>query len=253
MSNLQIFIIAYDRIYNKVVDQLTASELESITCYGVQKRVPKAITPLIRTRVNEWELPWNDYGFQTRQYYEYSSMVHLYKNLNLIEKLSHIGILHYDVIFNVNSVNEIKQVIEVNPNTIFYQKIRSREQLSLHKHEVDSLCALMGKRMGITIDSDLAWNNGWISEALSITPKAVLCKFAKFIHDHGEEIEYILRHNVGGIMNHCPHRICGIVERLWGFYLVSSGMDLKPMNVTHDWDSYQHRHMSMNGTGVATI
>lgn len=107
--------------------------------------------------------------------------------------------------------------------------------------------------MGISIDIAPSWDIGWVSESLSLTPKHIFLKFAEFLHNHHTDIENILRTNKWGIMNICPHRICGIVERMWGFYLVGCGLPLKQMNVIHDWDSYQHHHMLMNGTGLANL
>jgi hypothetical protein len=253
MNNIIFFLITYDRLYDKAIDRLSASELKYVTCYKVQKKVQKEISSLIESQLNEWELPWNDYYFQTNQYYEYGSMIHLYKNPTILQHLTHVGILHYDVIFNHNSINEVLETLNEQPNTIFYQMRRPSNQLSLSKYEVDKLCEFMTEKMGMYIDGSVAWYSGWISESLTLTPKRVFEKYAKFLCEHYKEIEDILRYNKWNIMDHCPHRMCGILERMWGFYLVSCNLPLKQLNIVHDWDSYQHHHMSMNGTGISTI
>jgi len=251
--NINFFVIAYDLLLDKVVQQLSEDELNKLTSYTVQKRIPKQISAKINNRINEWELPWNDYFYQTNQCYEYGAMVHLFKNKELIENLTHIGILHYDVIFNKNSINNILLELTKNPDTIFYQMIRPREQLSLSKYEVFKLCEFMEERMDIMIDGSIAWNDGWISEALSLTPKYIFEKFALFLYKHHLEIKDILKTNRWNIMDHCPHRMCGILERMWGFYLVSRDLPLRQLDIIHDWDSYQHKHMETNGSGASTL
>ena len=97
------------------------------------------------------------------------------------------------------------------------------------------------------------FNTLTFQEYLKDSSAQSLGKFGEFLLYHAHEIETILKNNVWGMMNHCPHRICGIIERMWGFYLVSLNMPLKQLNMVHDWDSYNHEHMKMNGTGVATL
>lgn len=45
-------------------------------------------------------------------------------------------------------------------------------------------------------------------------------------------------------MNRVNHRVCGIVERMWGFYLASQQIPQVQLDVIHDWDSYIHKHSS---------
>lgn len=251
--NLEIFVVAYDQINDRVVEQLSSEELKLVTAYTVQKKVKKDITSYIKKIINEWELIWNNYNFQSKQYYEYGTFVHLYNNYELIKNLTHIGLVHYDVLFHKNSINEIIDTLNVDPETIFYEMRRPRNQLSLLDNEIEHVCNFMSNSLGMDINSNYVKNNEWISECLSITPKHIFIKFAKFLNDFHSEIENILSQNRWNIMNHCPHRLCGFIERMWGFYLISCGLPLKQMNIRHDWDSYQHKHMEYNGTGVNTI
>jgi hypothetical protein len=242
--NIKYFLVTYDRLYDKVIEQLDEDELKLISCYQIQKKVQKQISKLITNNIKEWELEWNDYYYQNKQYYEYGSMIHILNNPKISDNLTHIGILHYDVIFNKNSVNTMIDVLKTNPNTIFYQKKRGLVDLYLTKYELDKICEFMSEKLNMNIDSNFIWNNGFISEALSLTPKPVFLKFAKYLQDNRNEIEDILIKNKWGIMNRINHRVCGIVERMWGFYLVSCGLPLKEMDVIHDWDSYIHKHSS---------
>lgn len=242
MNKLNFFLVTYDRLYDKVIENLNETEISDIVCYNVQKSVLKKITPLVKNQINEWELEWNDFGYQKKQYYEYAAFIHLLKNPKLVENLTHIGISHYDTIMEKNSIKNLYKDLEKNPNIIFYQRIRDTYDLYLSKYEVDCLSNFMSEKLEMNIDPNNIWNNGWISEALSLTPKSVFMKFAEFLLNNKSEIENILLQNKWGIMNHINHRICGVVERMWGFYLVSCGLTLKKMDIIHDWDSYVHKH-----------
>jgi hypothetical protein len=253
MIDINFFLVTYDRLLDKALANLSEEELSSISCYAVQKKVPKQISSKVKTVYEEWNLPWNDYFYQTKQYYEYGAIVHLFKNQNLIAHNTHIGLMHYDVLFEQNSVKDIQKHLHTNHDTIFYQKIRPPEQMSLLDYELNKLCEFMSTRLGMHIDSDNIKQAGWISESLSVTPKNVFLKFGEFLLHYGKEIETILKNNIWGIMNHCPHRICGIIERMWGFYLMSLPNEKKQMNVIHDWYSYEHYHMLANGTGAKNL
>ena len=243
MIKFNFFLVSYDRLENKVIDSLSDDEIRCVKCYSVQKSVPKKITNEGDV-INEWDLNWNDYSYQQKQYYEYGSIVHLVKNIENIKDLTHVGLLHYDVLFNKNSINEISEKLILNPNIIFYQRIRYNNDLYLSKYELDEICNFLNEKMDINANSDNIWNNGWISEALSLTPIDVFIKFGNFIIDNRIEIEEILTKNRWGIMNRINHRVCGIVERMWGIYLMSLDIKKEKMNIEHDWDSYTHKHQS---------
>jgi hypothetical protein len=240
---LNFFLVSYDRLDDKVINNLSDSEVDTVKCYAVQKSVPKKITPRVEV-INEWELDWNDYSYQSKQYYEYGTIIHLINNPHLIENLTHIGLLHYDVLFNENSVNDILESISNNPNQIFYQRIRYINDLYLSRYHLVEICNFMNEKLEMNISADNIWDNGWISEALSVTPVDVFKKFGNFILDNRNEIEDILLKNRWGIMDHINHRICGIIERMWGIYLISYGLTLTKMNIEHDWDSYVHKHQT---------
>lgn len=237
---LKIFLITYDRLIDRAIEKLTETEKENIVCYTVQKNIPKNIVDGVLI-VNEWELFWNDYTYQQKQYYEYGSFVHLLNNEYLIEGLTHIGILHYDIIFKENSISNIIDYIE-DKNKIFYNKIRYYNELYLTPFELFNICEFLNKRLNVNINYEFILNNGWISECLSVVPIEIFKNFAKFIQEYRTDIENILLNNMWGIMNVIPHRMCGIIERMWGIYLVSSGMELKQFDIIHDWNYYKHKH-----------
>ena len=96
--------------------------------------------------------------------------------------------------------------------------------------------------MKINIDVMNIVKNGWISETFSVTPIEVFRKFGEFILNNKQDIEDILDKNRWGIMNNIKHRMCGIVERMWGFYLVSLNCKLEKMDIEHDHNAYYHQH-----------
>jgi len=244
MNKLHFFLVTYDRLIDRTIENLSEDELKNVSCYAVQKSVKKNISLAVKHTINEWELPWNNFEYQTKQYYEYGTFVHLLQNPKLTENLTHIGISHYDTIFEQNSINEIYDILKKNSNTIFYQRIRSIPDLYLTKYELDHICEFMSLKLEMNINSDYIWNNGWVSEALSLTPKNVFLKFANFIYQNKNDVENILIQNKWGIMDNINHRVCGLVERMWGFYLMCCNLEMQKMKVIHDWDFYTHKHQS---------
>jgi len=242
MTNIKYYLVTVDRLDHKVVHKLTKEERKSIICYAVNPAKPKLITPALQV-IKEWELPWHDNRYQTLQYYEYGTIVHCVKNPELLEGLSHVGLLHYDVYFPENSVNEINETLNKNPHKILYNTIRKNNQLFFSRDQFNNLVDFMSEKLNMKIEKDKIWDNIWISEALSVTPVEVYKKFGEFLLKHQYEIEDILNSNKWGIMDRVKHRLCGFTERMWGMYLVSTGLELELMPIIHDWESYQHGHL----------
>jgi len=246
MTNIKYFLVTYDRLSSKVCKKLSKEEKFNVYCYAVRKDIPKIIDKSVKL-INEWELNWYDNRYQTLQYYEYGAIVHLLKNLKLLKNTSHVGLLHYDVIFNKNSINDIHSKLVKDPNQIFYvSKREDINSLYLSKFQLDKICNYMEIKLKIKIDSNYIWENGWISEALSVTPIDVFKKFGKFILENQYDFEDILRNNRWGVMNKVKHRPCGFVERMWGIYLMSLKMPMHQMNVIHDHNSYEHIHLKQS-------
>jgi hypothetical protein len=241
MPNIKFYLVSYDRVLDRAVESLSEEDLKKVKCYAIQKKVPKSITDKIDT-LNEWEMEWNDYKYQEKQYYEYGAIAHLTKNPKMTEGLTHVGLLHYDVKFGKESISKMEESLSKNPNKIYYNCIRGVQDLYLTQEHFLGICDFMTRRLGVTIDPNHIIKTGWVSEALSVTPIAVFNHFGKFLVNHGHEIEDILISNRWGIMNHINHRICGIVERMWGFYLISLKYEMEKMEIEHDWDFYQHQH-----------
>jgi hypothetical protein len=239
--SVRFFLVTYDRIEDRVVKDLSEEELKHVTAYCVQKKVPKRIPNGVNI-LNEWELNWNDFDYQQKQYYEYGAIVHLTKNPNLTENLSHIGLLHWDVRFNKDSINNIVNDIKSDPNVLYYENILNGH-LYLSEMEVINLCDFMSEKMNVIVDPGIPLTRGWLSHSLSIVPVDIFTKFGKFLIDYKTDIEDILLKNRWGIMNIYNHKICGIIERMWGFYLMSQNVNFKKMDIDHESAFYEHKHL----------
>lgn len=240
-NKINFYLVSYDRLYDRVVENLESFELSDIYCYAVQKNVKKDITSKIKV-INEWEMDWNDFSYQEKQYYEYGSIIHLMNNPSIISDCTHIGLLHYDIIFNKKSIQNIYNEINADTNKIFYQCIRPNSQLLLTKHQLNMICKFMSDKLKMKINSDHIWVNGWVSEALSVVPKEVFINFGQYLINNKIEIENMLLQNLWGLMTTTNHRICGFVERMWGIYLMSLNMDMIKLDIIHDRDFYEHQH-----------
>jgi hypothetical protein len=241
--NLNFFIVSYNKLYDRITQNLKDDHINMLTAYYVRKSIPKDITLNNINSINEWDLEWNDYEFQKKQYYEYATIMHLTKNFHLIKDLTHIGLLHYDVIFQNNSIDEIINKLNTNPNQIFYQCLRGPNDLYLFSEEFFGICNFMSEKLNMQINPRVIIERGWISEAMSVVPINVFTKFGNFLLNNHKDIEDILISNRWGIMNKVNHRICGIVERMWGIYLMNCGMEISKMNIEHDWNYYNHDHL----------
>ena len=135
MVNLKLFLVSYDQCLREALRNLTKEEKSNLYCYAVNQQKFKLITARIKI-INEWELPWHDNRYQFLQYYEYGILPHLVKNSQLTEGLTHVGMLHNDVLFHENSINELYEKFEENPNQIFYVERRGRDVLYFSKEQV---------------------------------------------------------------------------------------------------------------------
>jgi len=128
MANIKYYLVTFDRLDRRVIYKLSKEEKKSIICYAVNSAIPKLITPEIKI-VEEWKLKWYTPRYQFLQYYEYGAIVHCIKNPELLEGLTHVGLLHYDVFFPENSINEIKENLNKNPDIILYNTLRHNDTL----------------------------------------------------------------------------------------------------------------------------
>jgi len=243
MNNIKFYLVSYDQCQQRAIANLTKEEKEKVYCYAVNAAKPKFITAKIK-RINEWELPWHDNRYQFLQYYEYGTLPHIVKNPQLYEGLTHIGMLHNDVLFHKNSVNNTISSLEKNPNKIFYVILRKNDVLYFNKEQLKHIIDYISPKLKIKVDLDKIWNDGWISESMTVTPVEIFTRFGEFMLKYQFDFENILYTNRWGLMNTVKHRNCGFIERLWGIYLVSCGMPIERMEVDHDRENYEHQHLA---------
>lgn len=242
MTNIKYYLVSADRCDYRSISLLNEEEQKSVICYSVNPSIQKTITDKIQV-INEWELSWHSNRYQALQYYEYGLFAHAIKNPELLEGLTHIGLLHYDVRFQEDSVNYHHEYLEMQPDTIFYNTKRQNNQLYFNRFQFNKICEFLEERLDININKDKVWNDGWYSEALSITPIDVFKKFGEFFVKYQYEIEGLLNFNKWQLMDSVKHRLCGFSERLWGIYLMSIDMSHKEMLIDHEHGLYKHLHL----------
>jgi len=242
MINIKYYLVSYDTCKQRAVENLTKEERNKVICYAVNAAKPKFITAKVKI-INEWQLPWHDNRYQFLQYYEYGTLPHLVKNLDLLKDLTHVGMLHNDVLFYENSVNNMISELEENSNRIYYVVLRKNDVLYFNKEQLKHIIDYINPKLNIDIDIDKIWNDGWISESMAVAPVEIFTRFGEFILKYQYDFENILYTNRWGLMSTVKHRNCGFVERLWGIYLVSCGMEIKRMEVDHDRENYEHAHL----------
>jgi len=242
MSNIKYYLVSYDRCDHKAVSKLTPEEREKVICYAVNGAVPKIIGARVKI-INEWQLKWYTPRYQMLKYYEYGFIPHCIKNPELLEGLTHVGFLHNDVLFAPNSINDMHKKLDENPRQIFYIILRQNDVLYFTKDQLKYICEYMSPKLDVNVDPDYIWNNGFVSECLSVTPVDIFTKFGEFMLKYQYDFENILDTDRWGLMSTVKHRLCGFTERLWGMYLMSCRLPVSQMDVIHDREFYEHAHL----------
>jgi hypothetical protein len=242
MTNIKFYLVSYDRCDHRAVSKLMPKERERIVCYAVNGSVPKIIGAKIKV-INEWQLKWHSPRYQTLKYYEYGLIPHCVKNTELLEGLTHVGMLHNDVLFAENSVNNMIKDLDENPRQIFYIILRQNDVLYFTKNQLKHIAEYLSLKLDVNVDPEYIWNNGFISESLTVTPIDIFTKFGEFMIKYQYDFEDMLNTNRWGLMSTVKHRLCGLTERFWGMYLMSCGLPIRKMDVEHDREFYEHAHL----------
>lgn len=249
-TKINFFLTTYDLCSERSIENVPKDFLDLFICYQVKKQKKKKIPlQLLKNTIKEWELPWNDYFYQENIFCEYSILPHLYKNKYLIDNVEYIGLFHGDVLFTKNSINNIDDIISksckdllIVPENTFCKK---GESLYLNETQIEILCKYMSEKMDTDIKTKNIYNYGWPSCALSITSKNKFLKFGKFLYENGEDIFNKLFDNSFGV-NSNYHRICGIIERMWGFYLICTSNEVYlTKGIQHESYSYEQEHWKL--------
>jgi hypothetical protein len=103
----QIFVLfhrnLFDEIYKDVPDDILN---KYFTFVGVNEKIQKDYTPNKYNIINEWELPIYNPALQEKGFLENSTINHIYIN-NLHKPYTHVGFLHYDMLFGNDYIDII--------------------------------------------------------------------------------------------------------------------------------------------------
>jgi hypothetical protein len=244
---MKLYATCHKEFRSVAVEKLTPSERGSVVSYIVNEHYPKdwsLFTNLI-DNVKEYELENYNPKYQRNKYFEYGTIAHIYLNPCLHD--THVGLLHSDIVFELQSVSDMIEEFDKNHDTIFFNTFFGPDidpvtlhPLYLTAFEVKMFADYMTERLGIKINSEFILNTGWIG-AMCAAPVEVFIRFGEFMERYSDEIENILNTDAWHLQTWPgKHTICGIIERMWGFYLVSLNYPMKYMRIIHDGITYQH-------------
>ena len=246
---MKLYSVCHKEFRPESVERLKPEERSQIWAYIVNENFPKdynRFTGLV-SHVREYGLTKYNPRYQQKAYFEYGTIAHIYLNESLRD--THVGILHSDIVFEEGSVNEMLEEFDRRPDTIFYQTFfgpqlhpETLHPLYLTEKEAHLLGNYLAIRMQIPTNVDRVLRDGWIG-GMAAGPLDIFLRFGEFLEMYSEEMEQILAEDRWHLQTWPgKHTICGIIERMWGMYLMSLGMQLRPMRIRHEQNQYQHDH-----------
>lgn len=242
--NYTIYTVIYDNCFERVFQDVSQDHLEKVKGYLVKKPIPKTIYNLKEKNIlREWELDWNDFFYQKNIFCEYSFFPHAYKN-HLFGS-EYIGLYHSDVKFTDYFFDEIERA---DGKTIFLPEstfCKNESFWYFNEKETASICEYMSNKMNMNIKFDNIKKYGWPSCCLGTGPSYIFSEFGKFIAENGKEIFDNL-FNGKFFIESKYHRICGLIERMWGIYIMNSPLQLKISNsIIHESYLYTQAHWNL--------
>ena len=246
---MKLYSVCHKEFRPESVERLKPEERSQIWAYIVNENFPKdynRFTGLV-SHVREYGLTKYNPRYQQKAYFEYGTIAHIYLNESLRD--THVGILHSDIVFEEGSVNEMLEEFDRRPDTIFYQTFFGPElhpetlhPLYLTEKEAHLLGNYLAIRMQIPTNVDRVLRDGWIG-GMAAGPLDIFLRFGEFLEMYSEEMEQILAEDRWHLQTWPgKHTICGIIERMWGIYLMSLGLPIKRMRIHHEQKQYQHDH-----------
>ena len=246
---MKLYSVCHKEFRPESVERLKPEERSQIWAYIVNENFPKdynRFTGLV-SHVREYGLTKYNPRYQQKAYFEYGTIAHIYLNESLRD--THVGILHSDIVFEEGSVNEMLEEFDRRPDTIFYQTFFGPElhpetlhPLYLTEKEAHLLGNYLAIRMQIPTNVDRVLREGWIG-GMAVAPLDVFLCFGEFLENYSPDLEEIVEKDKWDLQTWPgKHTICGIIERMWGMYLMSLGMQLRPMRIRHEQNQYQHDH-----------
>lgn len=242
---MKLYSVCHKEFRDAAVSNLTPDERSHVISYVVNERYPKdwSLFSNLVSQVREYELDKYNPVYQQHKYAEYGTIAHIYLNPSLRD--AYVGTLHSDIVFETGSVQEMLETID-RQDTIFYNTFfgpvlhpHTLHPLYLTPSEVRQLSSYMADRIKMNINTDRVLREGWIG-GMCVAPIEVFMRFGEFMERYCGELEEILADDRWHLQTWPgKHTICGIVERLWGFYLVSLDYPEKYMRINHGGNKYQ--------------
>jgi hypothetical protein len=119
---IQLYVVFHKNIFDECYENIPSDILyKYFTFIAVNEKIPKKYTPNKYKIINEWELPIYDKTFQERGYNENSAIYHVYAN-KLHSTYDYIGFFQYDMKFNHNIIDFIKNNIQ-DPSVYFTYRV----------------------------------------------------------------------------------------------------------------------------------
>lgn len=244
---MKLYSVCHKEFKSEAVAKLTPSERSHVISYVVNERYPKdwSLFSNLVSQVREYELEKYNPVYQQHKYAEYGTIAHIYLNPSLRD--AYVGTLHSDIVFETGGVQEMLETIDRQPDTIFYNTFfgpklhpETLHPLYLTPSEVRQLSSYMADRIKMNINTDRVLREGWIG-GMAAAPLDVFMRFGEFMETYCGELEEIFADDRWHLQTWPGrHTICSIIERLWGFYLVSLDYPEKYMRINHGGNKYQY-------------
>ena len=164
---MKLYSVCHKEFRSEAVEKLTEGERSHVVSYIVNENYPKDLSRFsdLVSNVKEYELENYNPKYQLNKYFEYGTIAHIYLNNSLRD--THVGILHSDIVFEENSVNEMLEVFDRTPDTIFYNTFFGAEIDKITQHplylspdEVRVLSNYLTERIGHIHKRIESINNG---------------------------------------------------------------------------------------------
>lgn len=242
---MKLYSVCHKEFRDAAVSNLTPDERSHVISYIVNEGYPKDYTQFsgLIDHVQEFRLENYNPKYQRDNYYEYSAAAHLYLNPRLTDGMTHVGVLHSDIIMQKGCVDEMIETFAVSPETIFCDTLFRpplrnanviEPPLWLTTPQVQFIADYVSERLCF-VDIERVYSDGWIG-GMIVTDKDVFLRFGEFLERYSDDFTRILSETVlaSHIWAKTPNAYCFITERMWGFYLMSLARPIRHINIIHD-------------------
>jgi hypothetical protein len=246
---MKLYCVCHKEFKSNVVERLTQSERKHVISYIVKYPKRKAQFSNIVSNVKEYELENYNPQYQKDSFYEYSVAAHLYLNPRLAEGITHVGVLHSDIIMQKGCVDEMIETFAITPETIFCDTLfrppprnttAIEPPLWMTTEQAQFIADYVSERL-YPVDMEKVYSRGWIG-GMAVADKDVFIRFGEFLNKYSSDFRRVLNETVlaSHMWANIPNSYCFITERMWGFYLMSLNRPIKHMNIIHDREYKQY-------------